>query len=151
MLTHHITNRKKMRRFIIAHHQEVTNDRLSYLIIKIAFDVQNRLGPNMKEHTYREALCFGLNKAGLKAESEVEVPVTYRGKKFGARYIDLLVEDEVVVELKAVKQLTDRHFHQLGTNTKLLEKQRGLLLNFGEARVKIRRFANSRGPDSLIR
>ena len=126
----------------MGYHREVAEDKLTEKIIGIAIDVHRSMGSDQAEQTYQEALTYGLRKAGLEVESEKEVPVTYEGKEFGHRYVDLFVENEVVVELKVVRRATDKHFRQLSTNVRLLEKRRGLLINFGARRVEVRRYAN---------
>jgi len=124
--------------------REVMNDELTRDIIGVAIDVHKTLGSQHSEKLYQNAFAHGLEEEGFDIEQETEVPVIYRGRKLDSRFADLLVDDEVVVEVKAVRSLTDEHFTQLGTNVRLLEKTRGLLINFGATTVKVRRFANDR-------
>ena len=135
------------RSIAIGYHAEVANDRLSYRIIGIAIDVHQHLGPDFAEAQYHDAFVHGLEEEGLTVESEKEVAVTYRQCQVGSRFIDLLVDDEVVIELKAVHCLNDDHFRQLGTNVRLLGRRRGLLINFGRSKIEVRRFANDHAVD----
>ena len=127
----------------MGYHKEVADDELTHQIIGVAIDVHTTLGSQHSEQLYQEAFIHGLEDEGLEVEREKEIPVVYRGRKLDSRYADLLVEDEVVVEIKAVKRTTVEHFNQLGTNVKLLHKTRGLLINFGESTINVRRFANT--------
>ena len=129
-------------------HREVAEDKLTGRIIGAAIEIHSTLGPDHPEHLYREALAHGLREQDLKVEAEREIAVIYAGKQFGSRYADLVVQDDVVVELKAVRRVTDEHFYQLGTNVRLLELRCGLLINFGQLRIDVRRYANSRGGTS---
>ena len=129
-------------------HSEVAEDRLTGRIIGIAINVHKTLGSQHPEKLYQEALAHGLERDGLTVEREKEITVVYQGREFGSRYADLFVENEVVVEIKAVQRVIDEHFHQLGTNVQLLEKRRGLLINFGTSRIEVRRFANDRAEST---
>ena len=105
---------------------------LSSLIIKAAINVHKELGPGLLESVYQKCLLIELNLMGLEAESEVPLPVIYRGQKVdddGFR-IDLLVEDEIVVELKSVEKIQKVYPKQLLTYLRLAKKELGLLINF---------------------
>lgn len=104
---------------------------ISYKIRGAAFIVYNTLGPGLLEKVYQEALCYQLRKDGLTAEREVEVPILYDNQKLSTDLkIDILVEREVVVELKSVSELLPVHTKQLQTYLKLSNKKLGLLINF---------------------
>lgn len=91
----------------------------------------NTLGPGLLEKVYQEALCYQLRKDGLTAEREVAVPILYDNQKLSTDLkIDILVESEVVVELKSVTELLPVHTKQLQTYLKLSNKKLGLLINF---------------------
>ena len=128
-------------------HREVADDELSSQIIGAAISIHKELGPDLEEEHYRDILAHTLCEDGLEAQTEVEAPIIYEGQRFGERYVDLVVNDEIALELKSVNQLSDGHFRQLGTNVRLLDVSRGLLLNFGSSRVRIRRYVNGYGQD----
>ena len=121
-------------------------DELATQIIGCAIAVHKELGAGLLENVYKKCLLITLEEAGLQVQSEVSVPVYFRGRKItddGYR-IDLLVENAIVLELKSVSQLSELHSKQLGTYLKLSNKPLGLLINFNEVLLKngIKRIIN---------
>ena len=122
---------------------------LSSRIIRAAINVHKALGPGLLESVYQSAMPVELRHLGLAVESEVALPIFYRGQKIhneGFR-LDLVVEETVIVELKSVAKLEDIHKKQLLTYLRLAKKPLGLLINFNEVLLKdgIVRIINS--PD----
>lgn len=114
-------------------------------IIESACKVHSALGPGLLERTYSVCLKHELIKKGHKALSEVGIPVIYDGIAIDVGYrLDLLVEDKVIVELKAVQEVAPIHKVQLLTYLRLSNKPVGLLLNFNVTSMKdgINRIAN---------
>jgi GxxExxY protein len=112
-------------------YDEAKVDALRGTIIGCAIEVHRRLGPGLLESVYQTCLGIELATARVKAERNRTVPLVYRGQPLNKRLvIDLLVEDLVVVEVKAVAQLVGVHTAQVITYLKLAEKPAGLLLNF---------------------
>ena len=112
-------------------------------IVDAAMKVHSALGPGLLESAYAACLRHELIKRGLRVASEVPVPVVYDGIKLEAGYkLDLLVEDTVVVELKAIEALAPIHQAQIISYLKLAHKPIGLLINFHSLHLKdgIRRF-----------
>ncbi len=108
--------------------------------------VHSALGPGLLESAYEACLIHELTKRGLRVSSQVALPVAYDGVRLDVGYrIDLLVEDEVVVELKAVDLLLTIHQAQLLSYLRLSGKKVGLLINFNTGRMKdgIRRLVNN--------
>lgn len=106
-------------------------------IIDAALKVHTALGPGLLESAYEACLIHELNKRHLKTASQISLPVFYDGVTIDLGYrIDVLVEDQVIVELKAVEKLHPVHKAQLLSYLKLSKKQLGLLLNFGELHLK---------------
>jgi len=100
-------------------------------------EVYNYYGPGLLEAVYHKALILEMEQRGLKVESEIPVDVEYKGHKLDMEFrLDLLVDDEIILELKSVEQLTPVHYKQLRSYLKLMHKQRGWLINFGEADFK---------------
>ncbi|HEX2684325.1 MAG TPA: GxxExxY protein [Ferruginibacter sp.] len=120
-------------------HSELTGK-----IIGCAMKVHRIIGPGFPEIIYKRCLCIELKKAGLKYVSEAEMDIIYEGIKVGSRRVDLLVEDVVGVELKAVTEVEPLFYVQIINYLKLFKKEVGLLLNFGNISLQYRRFANSR-------
>ena len=120
-------------------------NQLSGQIIGAAIEVHKALGPGLLESAYEECLFFELREAGLKVERQKSLPVVYKSVKLEAGYrIDLLVENKVVVELKAVEALNDVHTAQVLTYLKLSGCKLGLLMNFNVTKLVdgIRRYKN---------
>ncbi len=110
---------------------------ISKKIIGSAIEVHKTLGPGLLENAYEVCLKYEIEKRGLKVLSQVGLPVTYDGVKIDLGYrLDLLVEDTVIVELKAVARLTPIHEAQLLSYLKLSGKPLGLLLNFNVMLMK---------------
>jgi len=103
-------------------------------IIGAAIEVHRHLGPGLLESAYEECLCHELHLRGLSFERQVDVPLSYKGLQLHCGYkIDLVVQKEVVLELKAVEKLLPVHEAQLLTYLKLTDKRVGLLINFNSA------------------
>ncbi len=110
---------------------------ISEKIIGASIQVHRTLGPGLLESAYEACLKYELEKRGLKVSSQVELPVIYDGMKIDLGYrLDLLVEDSVIVELKAVNKTTPVHEAQLLSYLKLSKKRLGLLINFNVTRLK---------------
>lgn len=109
----------------------------SYEIIGCAYKVHSKLGPGLLESTYETCLEYELLRSGLKVQRQIELPVVYDNLKLNAGYrIDLLVENEIILELKSVTEIAPIHTAQLLTYLKLSELKLGLLLNFNVADMK---------------
>jgi len=114
-------------------------------IIEAAMRVHSALGPGLLESAYEACLLFELHRRNLKAASQVELPVVYENVRIDAGYrIDVLVEDAVIVELKAVEKILRIHQAQLLSYLKLSGKRVGLLINFNVVHLKdgIKRMVN---------
>lgn len=106
-------------------------------IIAAAIEVHRQLGPGLLESAYEACLVYELRKRGLKALSQVGLPVIYDEVKLDVGYrIDILVEDSVIIELKAVEKVIPLHEAQLLSYLKLSGKKVGLLMNFNVTRLK---------------
>ena len=106
-------------------------------ILKCAFIVHSALGPGLLESVYQECLYYELIQAGLRVEKEKPIPVVYKGIEFPVGFrVDLLVEEQVIVELKAVKNIDDIHLAQLLTYLKLSGCPVRLLINFNVRSLK---------------
>jgi GxxExxY protein len=110
--------------------QKSVND-LSYKIVGSAIEVHKELGPGLLEIIYEKALLQELETTGFKVVSQKQIPVNYKGKSIDCNLrLDLLVEDLVIVELKAIEKMLPLFQAQLLTYLKLLKKPKGLLINF---------------------
>ena len=118
------------------------DDPLTRRIIACAIEVHKRLGPGLLEKLYKESMVIEMELCGLRVDKNVKIPVEYKGKSIGEYFIDLLVEDTVVLELKSVERHDPIFEAQILSYMKLTNKKVGLLINFNSKMVKdgIKRF-----------
>ncbi len=106
-------------------------------VIGAALEVHRALGPGLLESTYEECLCHEMGLRGIVYSRQVEIPVRYKGAHIECGYrLDVLVEDRVILELKAVEALLPIHEAQLLTYLRLCGKRVGLLINFNVALLR---------------
>jgi len=120
-------------------------DQLGEQIVGALIEVHRHLGPGLLESAYEVAFCHELTLRGLSFERQLQVPVEYKGVKLEAAFrLDVLVERTIIVELKAVAQISPIFESQIISHLKLLAKPLGYLANFHMKLMKdgIRRFAN---------
>jgi GxxExxY protein len=111
-------------------------NKLSGIILDCSIEVHRNLGPGLLESVYAVCLCKELTLKGLKFQRQVLLPVNYKGENLDADYrIDLLVEDEIIIELKSVELMNPVYEAQLFTYLKLADKKLGLLINFNVPRL----------------
>lgn len=110
---------------------------ITELVIGAAIAIHKELGPGLLESVYHECMVIELERQGLPFQTELEVPIEYRGKRLrGVHRLDLLVAGKVVVELKAVETLAAVHKAQLITYLRLTRTRVGLLINFNSAMLR---------------
>jgi len=112
---------------------------LSGQIIEAAIDVHTQLGPGFLESIYESALKVALRNRGITYEAQKGVSVFFGGEEVGVHRLDLLVEDQIVVELKAVKTLENIHIAQVKSYLKATRLRVGLLLNFAGPKLDVKR------------
>jgi GxxExxY protein len=101
-------------------------------ILNCFYDVYNELGYGFLEKVYENALFFELKQNGLKCIKQRPIKVYYKGKIVGEYFADIVVEDKVILELKATESILKEHEHQLVNYLRSTDKNIGLLLNFGK-------------------
>ncbi len=112
-------------------------NKISGLIVDAAMKVHSALGPGLLESAYEACLKHELGKRGMKVQAQVGLPVEYDGVRIELGYrIDLLVEDEIIVELKTVQKIAAIHEAQLLSYLKMSDKRLGLLINFHVPHLK---------------
>ena len=120
---------------------------LTKTIIGAAIEVHRTLGPGLLESTYEACLFYELEQMGLFVERQVELPIKYKNIRMEIGYkIDLLVENQVIIEVKSVKELLPVHMAQMIAYLKISNKSKGLLMNFNEAKLieGVKRISNDR-------
>jgi GxxExxY protein len=114
-------------------------DDLSRRVIGAAIEVHRELGPGFLESIYEEALKIEFSEHHINYDHQKEIKIEYLGEVVGVHRMDLVVEDKIIVELKAVKDLIDIHFAQLKSYLKATGLKVGLLLNFSKPTLEIKR------------
>ncbi len=115
------------------------NKEITEKIIGCAYTVYNKMGYGFYETVYEKCLLIELRKAGLSVEAQKAITVCYDGDVVGEFIADIIVEDEIVLELKSVSHLIKAHEVQLVNYLVATNKPLGLLLNFGENKVEVKR------------
>ncbi|KAF2509839.1 GxxExxY protein [Flavobacterium foetidum] len=122
-------------------------EEIGKIIVNAAFKVHKQLGPGLLERVYEVCLAHEVSKAGLDVKRQVDIPIFYDGIEFseGLR-LDLLIEDSIIIEIKAVEQINPVWEAQIISQLKLLDKDLGFLINFNVPLIKsgIRRFINTK-------
>ena len=124
-------------------HEEMKFDKLSNNVIGCAIEVHRELGPGLLESSYEQCLARELSIADISFEIQTPLPVIYKGLRLDCGYrVDLLVEKQLIIELKMVDKLLPIHEAQILTYMKLAKISIGLLINFNEELLKdgIKRF-----------
>ena len=115
------------------------HETLTERTIKCAIEVHKRLGPGFLESIYENAFMIELQKENLQVERQREVTVKYDGVEVGKHRLDLIVDDTIVVELKAARSIEDIHFAIVKSYLKALGKEHGLIINFSQKVVQVKR------------
>lgn len=118
-------------------HEELTEK-----ILKACFEVSNELGSGFLESVYEKALLIALAEKGLNAQSQIPLRVMYHGQIVGDFYPDIIVENVVLLELKAIKALAPEHMAHVLNYLKATGIEVGFLINFGNPKLEYRRFDN---------
>ena len=123
----------------------MTENEVAKQIVDAAYRIHTSLGPGLLESVYEVVLAYELEKRGLRTIRQQAVPIAYQGTRIEMGFrADLIVEDQVIVEIKSVESIAPVHKKQLLTHLRLADKRLGLLINFNVALIKdgITRIAN---------
>jgi GxxExxY protein len=112
-------------------------------IIGCAIEVHRTLGPGLLEATYEEALCIEFTDVGMKFQRQMPFPIMYKGRNLGQYRLDLLVDEQVIVEIKSVERFDSVFEAQVLTYLRVTGKRIGLLINFNSRLLRdgVKRFA----------
>ncbi|MBK8087630.1 MAG: GxxExxY protein [Chitinophagaceae bacterium] len=127
-------------------------DELTNIVINTCIKIHSRVGPGCFEKVYEEILYYELIKLGVKVERQVLMPLDYEDLHIKNAYkLDLLIDDELIAELKSVYPLPPVYFNQLKTHLSLLNLKHGMLINFKVPLMKdgIHRVFNNKGKEEL--
>lgn len=116
---------------------------LSYKLMHLVYEVHNQLGPGFPEAIYERALYLELENNGIGYAQQVPVEIFYKNCKLGNFRLDLVVDNRIIVEIKAVNELNDLFRQQLLSYLKATDYQLGILINFGNTKVQSIRIART--------
>ncbi len=122
-------------------------------VLKVAYSVHTYCGPGLLESAYQECLAEELRRAGFKVDSQVSLPMLYKGRLLSKAYvIDLLVDNTLIIELKSVEKLQQVHRNQVKTYLKFCNLEIGLLINFNVVHLRdgIKRVINSKNLEAEV-
>ena len=122
---------------------QMIEDELTYRVIGCAMKVHNTLGNGFQEVIYQRCLAIELERAGIVFGREIEQPIFYEGIDVGTRRADFIIENKIIVELKAVIRLEDVHLAQAKNYLTAYDFQSGLLINFGAVSLEYKRVFRS--------
>jgi GxxExxY protein len=111
-------------------------DELAHRVLGASIEVHRHLGPGLDEALYETALCVAFGLRGISYQRQVIVDVSYKGVKIGQKRIDLLIENKILVELKAVESIASIHTAQVITYLKITNIKLGLIINFNSILLK---------------
>ncbi len=123
---------------------QIVQKELSYKIMGILFSVHNALGNRYQEKYYQRAIEEGLKEEKLRFKRELSVDLEYKGKKIGKYFLDFLIEDKVILEIKAVDNLKPKDFKQVLAYLTANNIELGILVNFRTDKLTFRRILNSK-------
>ncbi len=124
--------------------QQLKYSDITEKVLKAAFKVHTAIGPGFREVIYQRSMTIELGEMGLTCSAERSMDVFYFESKVGSRRLDLIVEEKVLVELKAIKELDNYEYSQVINYLHVFKLEVGLLLNFGRQSLEYKRFVNSK-------
>ena len=122
--------------------KDILHPELSYKIVGCAFDVYNSLGSGHHEKYYQRALSEAFSNQKLSFHQQVHFPLNYKGKVIGRIFLDFLVENKIVVEIKKSERFSKTHIDQVMEYLKLSNLELAILINFGSQGVLFKRIIN---------
>jgi GxxExxY protein len=118
-------------------------EKLATQLVQIAYEIHVELGPGLFESVYEEVFCLEMSKREIPFKRQHPVDIFYKEHQVEKAFVcDIFVDETIIIELKSVEELHPVHFKQLGTYLKLTGIKLGLLINFNEAGVKVKRVVN---------
>lgn len=118
-------------------------DILANKVIGVAIDIHKSLGPGFTEKIYAKAVVHDLQENGIQCETEKSIQIRYKNLLLGQQRIDLIAEDELIIEFKNVPKIQGVHLKQMLSYLKVANKRLGLILNFNNSQLEIKRVANN--------
>lgn len=129
--------------------QVIIEKELSYLIMQVAFEAHNELGPGYPEAIYEEAMNRELARQGVQLERQKDVEVCFKGEKIGSFQLDNIANGKIILEYKAVSEIARIHKQQALSYLKATGLDLAIVINFGAERVQSHRVVNTKGKTKL--
>ena len=115
---------------------------LSYQIIGILFEIYKELGSGYQERYYQKVVATELKRCGLKFKEQVSVPLIYKGQRIGNYFLDFLIEEKIILEIKRGERLSGKNIEQVYAYLKAANLKLGIIANFTKEGVKFKRILN---------
>jgi GxxExxY protein len=129
-----------MRQFL--KRKDLVYPNLSYQIVGILFEVYNELGPGHHEKYYQRAIANEFEEKGLSFQEQVYVPLIFKRQKVGSYYLDFLIENKIILEIKKGDRFSKKHIEQILSYLKAKNLKLGIIANFGLNKLKFKRIVN---------
>lgn len=123
---------------------DLVHPEISYKLVGMAFNVHNKIGGGLREAAYESAFAEALKRSSVQYERQINAPIKYLDKKVANRFLDFLIENKVVVELKVGGKFLRKDIEQLYEYLKIANLKLGLIINFSKREVTFKRIVNLR-------
>jgi GxxExxY protein len=133
-----------MTRMLLTMENKIVEKELSFQIMNAAYEVHNQLGPGFLEAIYEAAMTAELRSRGFTVETQVSIPVFYKGTRLGEHILDMVIEHKIILELKAVIEILPIHKQQAISYLKASGLPLAIVINFGAKRVESERLVNTK-------
>jgi|SRR3989344_5491497 len=122
--------------------KELVYPELSYQIVGVLFEVYNKIGLGHQEKHYQKAIAIGLNEENLTFKEQVYTPIIFSNKKIGSYFLDFLINNKVVLEIKKGDRFSKNNIDQIMGYLKSNKSKLGIIANFGKDQLKFKRIIN---------
>jgi len=136
------TKLRKMKNRPLLKRNDLVYPNLCYQIIGILFEIYKQLGSGYQEKYYQRIVAIELSKNGLSYQEQIMVPLVYKGNKIGAYFLDFMINNKIVLELKKGDNFSQKHIEQVYAYLKATNLKLGIIANFGKKGVKFKRIIN---------
>lgn len=115
---------------------------LSYRIVRVLFEVYNKIGPGHHEKYYQKAVSLSLKKEGLVFSEQVYTPLTFHDSKIGSYFLDFLIDNKIILEIKKGDRFSKNNIEQIMSYLRIHKLKLGIIANFGREQLKFKRIVN---------
>lgn len=122
--------------------KKIIEPKLSYKIMSVLFKVHSELGGRYQEKYYQRAIAKGLEKANIKFKKELPINITFEGSNIGKYFLDFIIEDKIILEVKTAPELSPTDFKQVSAYLKAKKLELGIIANFRGPKLTYKRILN---------